>query len=44
VDSIELLEHVDRVTEVVDRVLGQVPRISVPAGLYFNNITEATDS
>jgi len=44
VDSIELLEHVDRVTEVIDRVPGQVPRISVLAGLYFNNVTEATDS
>jgi len=44
VDPIELLEYVDGVAEVVDRVLGQIPRISVLAGLCFDNVAEATNS
>jgi len=44
VESVELLEYVNRITEVVDRVLGQVPRISVLASLCFYNVTEATNS
>jgi len=38
VGVVELLEHIYRVIEVVDRVLSKVPRVSMPIGLGLNSL------
>jgi len=38
VGVIELLEHIYRVAEVIDRVLSEVPRVSMPISLGLDSL------
>jgi len=42
VGVVELLEHIYRVIEVVDRVPSEVPRVSIPIGLGLNGLVHFT--
>jgi len=35
---VKLLEYIYRVTEVIDRVLSKIPRVTIPVGLSLNSL------